>query len=182
MDTLLIKILRESIASLRSGRVLVLVVSTVLPILIGVGVLAVDGRGLFQAILLYAGGVAVALAWLFAALSLGRADARLQKRRGLTIGQILGSSGFALLRQEAAENRASSISVTGTQDDVLMKAERSLQVGEAREFRAYLDEVRNRDLTRSPWSRVKAVLHSSGFSVIREGLPDKDQDRIWLRR
>lgn len=177
MQTSLVRYLREKIHAASVGRTVLIVFLICFPIITAIGLLIGDGVETHKAVWLAVGGALLVNGITWLASYLGKLQSRLGKH-GLTARQVIGSSGFALLRQEWAEDRASAISVTGTKHDVLMeshrilRAERELRAERAFEFRQYMS-------ARPPLaSRIRAALRSSGFSVIRERLPDKDRDHI----
>jgi hypothetical protein len=134
--------------------------------------LLLAGFSSVQAILLAPGGVVSLVVLLIGVFSLGEAVERLEKERGVSLSAVIRSSGFALIRSQPKERAFTE----GTADSSLrlsVGAQRYEAESQAMQWSMSFESPRP-----SRWSRVKAALRSSGFSVIRENLPDKDSDRI----
>lgn len=178
MQTSLVRYLREKIHAVSVGRTVLIVFLIFFPIILIIGLLIGEGVETHKAVWLAVGSALLmnGITWLV--FYLAKLQSRRGKHRGLTIRQVLGSSGFALLRQEWAEDRASAAFMTGTKRGVLMEVDQILRA--ERELRAERAFDLNQYMSARPplASRIRAALRSSGFSVIRERLPDKDRDPI----
>jgi hypothetical protein len=161
MQTSLLRYLRERIHAVSVRRAVILTLFIVVPVIATIGMLVSDGIEIGRAIWLWFGGTVLVNVILGLVIFLVRFEDRLERQRGLTVGKIIGSSGFALIRSESNE----IAKTPWRQGDFSLAHAISLR---------HL----KRTMGRSRSERFKAALHSSGFSVIRESLPNKDPDRI----
>jgi hypothetical protein len=144
--------------------------------------LAQQVGGIGRAVALYVAGAGIFSAVTYAVIRFIDADEAMEKKRGLTIAQVIGSGGFNLLRSpvlpdEIIEHSRESPRSAAETDEWRKEPENIVVKGGP----LYLQ----RDYQLRPWPgpvsrsrRVRRALRSSGFSLLREATSyDKRLDR-----
>jgi hypothetical protein len=142
-----------------------LVASLISLVAIGTLALSLSGWSFGWAILISFGGVLAQVGLFFGVFLLGAVSERLEKERGVTLSAVIRSSGFALMRSQPKPPEGQPLTfVIGAG----ASAPQGISISE------YMEGPSRRKRLR----KFNAALRSSGFSVIREELPDKDRIKI----